>query len=158
MGNQAYIRGKNESGEMAKIVGISISEKKGVPKTNIPLGNFLKDHGLDGDAHAGKWHRQVSLLAYESIAKMIKAGLKNLKAGMFAENLTTEGITLHLLEVGTKLQIGETIMEITQIGKECHKKCAIYDKVGDCVMPKEGVFARVLKEGEIKLQDSIEIV
>lgn len=141
-----------------RVVAINISEKKGVPKITIPEGNFIEEFGLEGDAHAGKWHRQVSLLGIESIDKMKAIGVQGLCTGKFAENLTTEGIVLYDLPVGTHLKIGDTLHEVTQIGKECHQKCAIYHTVGDCVMPKEGIFTRVLKSGIIKAGDPIEIV
>jgi len=143
---------------VAKVIAINISETKGVPKENIPEGNFIEDFGLEGDAHAGKWHRQVSLLGVESIDKMKAIGIKGLCSGKFAENITTEGINLYDLPVGTKLQIGETLQEVTQIGKECHSGCAIFQQVGQCVMPKEGIFTRVLKGGKIKVGDEISIV
>lgn len=132
---------------MAKVIAVNISEKKGVPKEPIEKGYFKVEHGLEGDAHAGKWHRQVSLLAQESIDKMNAAGAKNLTVGKFAENLTTEGLVLYELPVGTRMKIGETEMEVTQIGKECHEGCAIRKLVGDCVMPREGIFTKVLKPG-----------
>jgi len=141
-----------------RIVAINISEKKGVPKVTIPEGNFIEEFGLEGDAHAGKWHRQVSLLGIESIDKMKGIGVQGLCTGKFAENLTTEGIVLYDLPVGTRLKIGETLHEVTQIGKECHQKCAIYHTVGDCVMPKEGIFTRVLKGGIVRAGDAIERV
>lgn len=141
-----------------KVVAINISEKKGVVKTPIPEGIFKEDFGLVGDAHAGKWHRQVSLLGVESVEKMKKLGIKGLCSGKFAENITTEGINLYELPVGTKLKIGETIQEVTQIGKECHSGCAIAKEVGQCIMPKEGIFTRVLKGGKIKVGDTIEIL
>lgn len=141
-----------------RVVAINISEKKGVPKVTIPEGNFIEEFGLEGDAHGGKWHRQVSLLGVESIEKMKAVGIEGLCTGKFAENLTTEGVILYELPVGTTLKIGETIQEVTQIGKECHQKCAIFHTVGDCVMPKEGIFTRVLKGGRIKAGDAIEIL
>lgn len=141
-----------------RIVAINISEKKGVPKVTIPEGNFIEEFGLEGDAHGGKWHRQVSLLGIESIDKMKAIGVQGLCTGKFAENLTTEGIVLYELPVGTRLKIGETLHEVTQIGKECHQKCAIYHTVGDCVMPKEGIFTRVLKGGIVRAGDAIERV
>lgn len=141
-----------------RVVAINISEKKGIPKVTIPEGNFIEEFGLEGDAHGGKWHRQVSLLGMESIDKMKAIGIQGLCTGKFAENLTTEGIVLYELPVGTKLKIGDTIQEVTQIGKECHQKCAIYHTVGDCVMPKEGIFTRVLKGGIVKAGDAIEIM
>ncbi|OOM76499.1 MOSC domain-containing protein [Clostridium sp. BL-8] len=143
---------------MAKVLSINISEKKGVIKTPIKEGIFIEEHGLKDDAHAGKWHRQVSLLAQESIDKMIKMGVDGLEAGKFAENITTEGIILYELPVGTRLKIGETIQEVTQIGKECHKGCAIKNQVGTCIMPTEGIFTRIIKGGVIREGDSIEII
>lgn len=133
-------------------------KKKGVIKTPIKEGIFIEEHGLKDDAHAGKWHRQVSLLAQESIDKMIKMGISDLDAGKFAENITTEGIILHKLPVGTRLKIGETIQEVTQIGKECHKGCAIKNQVGTCIMPTEGIFTRIIQGGVIREGDSIEIL
>lgn len=143
---------------MAKVIAINISEKKGVIKKPIEKGFFKVEHGLEGDAHAGKWHRQVSLLGQESIDKMTAKGIIELTPGKFAENITTEGITLYELPIGTKLRIGETEMEVTQIGKECHQGCEIRKLTGDCVMPREGIFTRVLKEGWIKSGDEIEII
>ncbi|MCM1992550.1 MOSC domain-containing protein [Oceanirhabdus seepicola] len=143
---------------MAKVIAINISEKKGVIKKPIEKGLFKVDHGLEGDAHAGNWHRQVSLLGQESINKMLEKGIKDLTPGIFAENITTEGIVLYELPVGTKLRIGETEMEVTQIGKECHQGCEIRKLTGDCVMPREGIFTKVLKEGFIKAGDEIEII
>ena len=141
-----------------KVLEINISDKKGVMKTPISEGNFIVDFGLEGDAHGGNWHRQISLLGNESIDKMRKDGVEDLDFGSFAENITTEGIVLYELPVGTKLRIGETIQEVTQIGKECHSGCAIAQKVGDCVMPKEGIFTKVLKAGKVKVGDTIEEV
>ncbi len=143
---------------MAKVMAINISEKKGVPKEPIKEGNFIENYGLEGDAHAGKWHRQVSLLGQESIDKMKALGIKGLCVGKFAENITTEGMELYTLPIGTKLKIGDTIQEVTQIGKECHAKCAIFQQIGDCIMPKEGIFTRVLKGGKIKDEDEIKVI
>jgi len=143
---------------MAKVLAVNISEKKGVIKHPIDKGFFKENHGLEGDAHAGNWHRQVSLLGIESIDKMKASGIEGLCSGKFAENLTTEGIILYELPVGTKLKIGEVIMEVTQIGKECHLGCEIRELVGDCVMPREGIFTKILTEGFIKPQDEIEIL
>jgi len=143
---------------VAEIVAVCTSEKKGMRKKNQGQGLLVKEHGLEGDAHAGPWHRQVSLLALESIEKMRAAGL-DVNPGDFAENLTTEGIELFTLPIGTKLQIGsEALGEVTQIGKECHTRCAIYYQAGDCVMPKEGIFIRVLKEGPVRVGDKVEVV
>ncbi|MDF2546373.1 MAG: molybdenum cofactor sulfurase [Anaerosolibacter sp.] len=141
-----------------KVIAINISEKKGVPKRTVEQGLFRVDHGLEGDAHAGNWHRQVSLLGNESIEKMKAIGIEGLCTGKFAENITTEGIELWTLPIGTKVQIGETIQEVTQIGKECHTKCAIFHQVGNCVMPTEGIFTKVLKDGMIKAGDEIIIL
>jgi MOSC domain-containing protein YiiM len=138
-----------------KIHAISISRKKGIPKSNVREAKLIEDFGLENDAHAGKWHRQVSLLRVESIEKM-REKLPKLRAGAFAENITTQNIDLGLLKIGDKIKIGtEAELEITQIGKECHTKCAIFFRVGDCVMPKEGIFARVIKPGSININDSI---
>jgi len=143
---------------MANVVAINISEAKGEPKNSIDKGYFQINSGLQGDAHAGDWHRQVSLLGMESINKIKKIGLFDLETGSFAENLTTEGITLFELPIGTTLKIGETLMEVTQIGKECHMGCAIREKTGDCVMPREGIFTKIIRAGWIKPGDEIEIV
>jgi MOSC domain-containing protein YiiM len=143
---------------MAKVLAVNISEKKGVIKHPIEKGYFEVDHGLVGDAHAGNWHRQVSLLGQESIDKMTAMGIEGLCTGKFAENITTEGIELFTLPVGTRLKIGETVMEVTQIGKECHAGCQIRTQVGDCIMPREGIFAKVIEAGWIKPGDNIELV
>lgn len=140
------------------VKAINISETKGVIKKTIPSGVFIPDHGLDGDAHAGNWHRQVSLLAQESIDKMTQMGVKGLESGKFAENITTEGLSLHTLPVGTRLTIGETEHEVTQIGKECHTGCEIKSQVGHCIMPTEGIFTKVLKGGTIYTGDKIEVI
>lgn len=141
-----------------KVLSINISDKKGVVKDPIKEGLFIKDHGLENDAHSGNWHRQVSLLGIESFDKMENEGIEGLVPGVFAENITTEGIVLYELPVGTKIIIGETIQEVTQIGKECHTGCAISQKVGKCVMPKEGIFTKILKGGVIKEGDIIEVI
>ena len=138
----------------AKIVGVCVSQSKGERKTPVGVAQLRENHGIEGDGHAGEWHRQVSLLAIESIRKMQALGLK-VGSGDFAENLTTEGIELYTLPVGTRLGIGETLLEVTQIGKEYHTRCAIFYQAGDCVMPKEGIFARVLKGGTLKTGDLI---
>lgn len=143
---------------MAKVLAINISKEKGIPKEAIGKGYFEVDHGLIGDAHAANWHRQVSLLGSESIEKIKAKGLPDLEVGAFAENITTEGITLFDLPIGTRLQIGETVMEVTQIGKECHQGCAIRQKTGDCVMPREGIFTKVLTPGWVEPGDSIEVI
>jgi MOSC domain-containing protein YiiM len=141
-----------------KIVAVSISEQKGVPKKNIPEGMLVKEFGLAGDAHGGPWHRQLSLLAMESIKKMQDLGLK-VHPGSFAENITTEGIVLPELPIGTRLRLGpEALVEVTQIGKICHDKCAIYRLAGDCVMPREGIFVRILRGGQVKPEDPIKVL
>jgi len=140
----------------AKIVAICISKNKGERKTPVPQVEVRAEHGIVGDAHAGDWHRQVSLLARESIEKMRAMGL-DVDNGDFAENLTTEGIDLPNLSIGTKLQIGDCLFEVTQIGKECHTRCAIYYQAGDCVMPKEGIFAKVLRGGLVRTGDSLTV-
>lgn len=144
--------------KVGKVVDVNISDKKGVVKKPIDKGVFIEDFGLEGDAHSGKWHRQVSLLGVESYKKMEEMGIKGLKHGDFAENITTEGIILHELPVGTRLKIGETIQEVTQIGKECHTGCAISQQVGKCIMPKEGIFTKVIKGGVVKKGDIIEVL
>jgi cyclic pyranopterin phosphate synthase len=142
-----------------KIAAISISHKKGIPKTNITQVKLIEDFGIEGDIHAGKWHRQVSFLAMESIDKMRAKGLPMLRPGAFAENITTEFIDIPNLQIGSKIKIGtETELEITQIGKECHSKCAIFFTVGDCVMPREGIFAKVIKSGEIFVGDDVQVI
>lgn len=143
---------------MASILAINTSEKKGVIKKPVDSAVLIENHGIEGDAHAGNWHRQVSLLGQESVDKMIAKGLDHLTPGVFAENITTEGIILYELPVGTILRIGETEHEVTQIGKECHTGCEIKEITGDCVMPREGIFTKVLKGGIIRPGDSIEII
>ncbi len=141
-----------------KIVAVCTSEKKGTRKRNVGEGTLVPAHGLKGDAHAGDWHRQVSLLALESIEKMRAKGL-DVHPGDFAENLTTEGIVLVDLPVGTRLQIGSKAEgEVTQIGKVCHDRCAIYYQAGDCVMPREGIFIKVIKGGPVKVGDVVEVM
>ncbi len=141
-----------------KIIAVCTSKNKGERKKNVGEGKLIANHGLEGDGHAGDWHRQVSLLAIESIEKMRQKGL-DVNPGDFAENLTTEGIVLVDLPVGTKVKIGaEAEGEVTQIGKVCHDRCAIYYQAGDCVMPKEGIFIKVLNGGPVKVGDTIEVV
>ena len=141
-----------------KVLSINISDKKGVVKNPIEKGIFIEEFGLKDDAHSGPWHRQVSLLGIESFKKMTEQGAEGLVPGIFAENITTEGLTLYELPIGTRLAIGETVHEVTQIGKECHTGCEISRKVGKCVMPKEGIFTKVIKGGTIKKDDIIEII
>jgi MOSC domain-containing protein YiiM len=139
-----------------RVVAVSISDRKGVVKHNVPEARLVVEHGLEGDAHAGSG-RQVSLLAQESIDKMIAMGAA-VSPGDFAENITVQGLKVMALPVGARLKVGpEALLEITQIGKACHKGCAIREQVGDCVMPREGVFARVLKGGVVKPEDLVEV-
>lgn len=139
---------------MGKILAICISEKKGVQKRNVGEAVLLEDFGIENDAHAGKWHRQVSLLSAEKINAFREKGAE-VNYGDFGENLVVEGIDFSSLSVGTKLVCNDVILELTQIGKECHSRCQIYHKMGDCIMPREGVFARVLKGGRIRLGDEL---
>lgn len=144
-----------ETVQKGKVLAVNISEDKGTKKTNVQSCALLKDFGLRGDAHGGPWHRQVSLLANESIEKMRDKGL-NVSYGDFAENITTEGVDLVHLPIGKEIHLGNSVLlRVTQIGKECHTRCAIYYQAGDCVMPKEGIFAEVLREGEVKVGDDI---
>jgi molybdenum cofactor synthesis domain-containing protein len=143
---------------MAEVVAVNISRKKGMLKHPVAEARLKKSHGIEGDAHAGKWHRQVSLLAQESVDKMTARGAKNLTPGIFAENITTQGIQLHTLPIGTKLSINSALLEVTQIGKECHEHCQVFQQVGMCIMPIEGIFTRVLEEGTIKPGDEIKII
>ena len=141
-----------------QIVAVSVSQRKGIKKSNLTECKLLEDEGLDGDAHAGDWHRQVSLLAMESIDKIRGKGL-DVSPGDFAENITTSGLKIWELPLGTRLTVGsEALLEVTQIGKECHDRCAIYHQVGDCVMPREGVFTRVLRGGTIRPGDEIRVL
>ena len=143
---------------MAKVVSVNISERKGTLKQPVPQIELKLRHGIVGDAHAGDWHRQISLLAEESVDTMRTVSPIPLDAGVFAENINTVGIDLNDLPVGTHLRIGETEVEVTQIGKECHNDCAIKKAVGKCVMPTEGIFAVVVKEGTVRPGDEIEIL
>ena len=141
-----------------RIKAISVSEKKGMRKKNVPEAQLEIDHGIVGDAHAGKWHRQISLLNFESIAEVIAQGVM-VSPGDFAENITTEEIDIKKIKVGDKLLLGkDAIIEITQIGKKCHSKCEIFKQLGDCIMPKDGLFAKVIKSGSIKAGDIIEVI
>lgn len=139
---------------MANVLAVCISENKGERKRPVDSVELRENHGIVGDAHAGDWHRQVSLLAQESIDKMRALGL-DVSAGDFAENITTSGINLVNLPIGSRLQIGGSMLEVTQIGKECHTRCTIFYQAGDCVMPKEGIFAKVMKGGTVGQGDTI---
>ena len=142
---------------MAHVIAVCISENKGERKKPVAEVELRENHGIVDDAHAGDWHRQVSLLAQESIDKMRAMGL-DVNAGDFAENLTTSGIHLVSLPIGARLQVGQTLLEVTQIGKECHTRCAIYYQAGDCVMPKEGIFVKVITGGMIRSGDEVRMV
>ena len=140
----------------ANVIAVCISEKKGTPKYEISKAELRVNHGIVGDAHAGNWHRQVSLLADESVDKM-RSAYPDIPIGAFAENILTRGIKLTGLPIGTRLRIGSALLEVTQIGKECHSDCAIRKIVGDCVMPREGIFAKVIEEGTIEAGDIITV-
>lgn len=140
-----------------RVKAINTSETKGVVKNPVEEAFFRKNYGIEGDAHAGDWHRQVSLLATESADKVRAAGM-DIDDGRFAENITTEGIELFTLPIGTRIKIGESLQEVTQIGKECHTGCAIKQIVGDCVMPREGIFTKVIENGIVRPGDKIEVL
>ena len=142
---------------MSKVLAICISKHKGTLKNEVSEANFIEEFGIEGDAHAGKWHRQVSLLDFEKIDDFRNKG-GNVDFGAFGENLVVDGIELHKLPVGQQLQVGEVLLEVTQIGKECHDKCAIYYQVGECIMPKNGIFTRVLKGGKVKVGDQCTLI
>lgn len=142
---------------MGKIMAVCISEKRGTQKKNIEKVRLIENFGLEGDAHGGNWHRQVSLLSYEKVRAFEEKGI-SVEDGAFGENLLVEGYDFKTLPVGTRFRCGEVLLEMTQIGKECHSHCEIYQAVGDCIMPREGVFARVLHGGEIQIGDELEIV
>lgn len=142
---------------MGKIMAVCISEKRGTQKKNIEKVRLIENFGLEGDAHSGNWHRQVSLLSYEKVRAFEEKGI-SVEDGAFGENLLVEGFDFKTLPVGTRFRCGEVLLEMTQIGKECHSHCEIYQAVGDCIMPREGVFARVLHGGMIQIGDEMEIV
>ena len=145
------LQNKNEPG---KIIAVCTSPEKGMIKHDVREGLLLEELGIEGDAHAGFMHRQVSLISIEDIRTMMEK-LPDLVPGSFAENLTTEGFDLSALKVGDRLKVGETILEVSQIGKECHTKCEVFRKTGDCIMPKKGIFTRVIKGGKVKTGDTI---
>lgn len=142
---------------MGKIIGICISKQRGTQKTQVPEAELLADWGIEGDAHGGKWHRQVSLLSYEKIQEFRERGAE-ISLGAFGENLIVEGYDFRTLPVGTRFRIGEAVLELSQIGKECHSHCEIYKKTGDCIMPREGVFTEVVTGGHIKTGDEVELL
>lgn len=142
---------------MGKVLAICISEKKGTLKNEISEAKFIEDFGIENDAHAGKWHRQVSLLEFNKIDEFRKKGA-NVDFGAFGENLVVQGIELHTLPIGQLIQIGDALLEVTQIGKKCHDKCQIYYKVGECIMPKNGIFTKVIKGGRVKVGDECNLI
>lgn len=142
---------------MGKVLAICISEKKGTLKNEISEAKFIEDFGIENDAHAGKWHRQVSLLEFNKIDEFRKKGA-NVDFGAFGENLVVQGIELHTLPIGQLIQIGDVLLEVTQIGKKCHDKCQIYYQVGECIMPKNGIFTKVLKGGSVKVGDECNLI
>lgn len=142
---------------MGKVLAVCISEKKGTEKINIGSAKFIEDWGIENDSHAGKWHRQVSLLSHEKIEAFRERGAEVVD-GAFGENLIVEGIDFRSLPVGTKFRCNDVVLELTQIGKECHSDCAIFQKMGECIMPREGVFTRVLHGGVISVGDDLEIM
>lgn len=157
--DKRYNQSKLVSTKAGKIMAISVSKRRGIPKTNVSSAKIIENYGIEGDAHAGNWHRQVSLLPVESLNKMRNAGLPKLRPGAVAENLTIEGIEWNEFPVGSKIKIGKfVLLEVTQIGKECHDKCSIFLKIGDCVLPREGIFARVIKGGKINTGDIITVL
>ena len=145
------------SGTVGRVVAVCVSAKRRQRKRSVPEARLLRNYGVEDDAHAGEWHRQVSLLAQESIDKMRNMGLE-VGPGDFAENITTEGMELHTLPIGTRLRVGEAVLEVTQVGKLCHERCAIFKRVGDCVMPREGIFAVVLEDGIVRPGDRVELL
>lgn len=142
---------------MGKILAVCISERKGTEKINVGSARFIEDWGIENDSHAGKWHRQVSLLSHEKIEAFRARGAEVID-GAFGENLVVEGFDFRALPVGTKFRCNDVVLELTQIGKECHSGCAIYQKMGECIMPREGVFTRVLHGGVISVGDTLEII
>ena len=134
------------------IKAICVSDIRGIEKHSIPEAHFIEDFGIEGDAHAGKWHRQVSLLSYDKVKEFNERGA-DVGDGAFGENLVVEGIDFRTLPVGTRLNVGDVVLEVTQIGKECHSHCTIYKRMGECIMPREGIFARVIKEGTVRPGD-----
>lgn len=141
---------------VGKIIAVCTSKKKGIPKVDVGSGILEVGFGLQGDVHGGDWHRQISLLSIEQIDSMKGKGF-DVKPGSFAENITTEGFDLPSVKVGDRLRLGETaVVEVTQIGKECHTRCAIFNKIGECIMPEQGVFARVITGGNVKAGDEVD--
>lgn len=139
---------------MGRVIAVCTSPERGTQKTSVEEGEFIEDYGIEGDAHAGKWHRQVSLLSYNKISEFRKRGAQ-VEDGAFGENLVVDGIDFAALPAGARLICGEVVLEITQIGKECHHGCRIYQQMGDCIMPREGVFAKVIHGGKIRRGDEM---
>lgn len=142
---------------MGRVMAVCTSPAKGTQKQDVGQAIFIEDFGIEGDAHAGKWHRQVSLLSYEKIEEFRKRGAE-VAFGAFGENLVVEGIDFKTLPIGTRFRCNEVELVLTQIGKQCHHGCEIFQKMGDCIMPREGVFTKVEKGGEIKVGDMLEII
>lgn len=148
----------SEKAESGTVLAVCVSREKGTQKQNVGSAHFIEDFGIEGDAHAGKWHRQVSILGSDSVAKAQKNLTETLAPGAFAENILAEGLCFYELSVGTRLRIGTALCEVTQIGKECHQDCEIRKKTGDCVMPREGIFVRVVRSGRAKAGDRIVVM
>lgn len=142
---------------MGKVISVNISEIRGIQKHNVGRAKFVEDYGIENDAHAGKWHRQVSLLSHEKIEAFRAKGAE-VKDGAFGENIVVSGIDFKTLPVGTRFQCNDVILEMTQIGKECHHGCEIFQKMGECIMPREGVFAKIIHGGEIAVGDEMTII
>ena len=142
---------------MGKVIAVCVSQQKGTQKQNVGSARFVADWGIEGDAHAGKWHRQVSLLSHEQV-EAFRARRASVEHGAFGENLVVEGFDFKALPIGTRFQCGDVVLELTQIGKQCHAHCEIYQVMGDCIMPREGVFARVLRGGTISVGDQLTIL
>lgn len=142
---------------MGKIKAICISKKRGTPKRNVSIVKVITDYGIEGDAHSGKWHRQISLLSNEKIEDFRKLGA-NVEYGAFGENIVVEGFDFSKYSIGTRFQVNDIVLEITQIGKECHDHCQIYELIGDCIMPREGVFAKVINGGEMRTGDEMHLI
>ena len=141
---------------MGTVIAVCTSPAEGTQKTNVNEALFIEDYGIQGDAHAGKWHRQVSLLSYDKIEEFRARGA-DVEDGAFGENLVVKGIDFRTLPVGTRLRCGDVVLEITQIGKECHHGCQIFQKMGECIMPREGVFAKVIRGGIIRTGDKMQV-
>lgn len=139
---------------MGKVIALCISEKRGTAKRSVEECNVIKGYGIEKDAHGGDWHRQISLLSYDRVIEFNKRG-GNVSHGAFGENLLVEGIDFKSLPIGTKFRCNDVILELTQIGKECHSHCEIFKRVGDCIMPREGVFAKVIRGGKIEVGDEL---